>query len=279
MATDLKEVGNLDHPVVYKVVVSQDGKYVISAGGSVIKIWDSTNNFQQVGDELNHEGVDKIVASPDGNYVISAGGDVIKIWDINNNFKQVDGDLNHQGVYDIIVSPDNTYLISVSEDKVMVWDMKTNFKEIAHLDHKLVFDVMVSKDGKYLISVSFGNGIIKVWDIVNNFQQVGDNLGHKDISYISLSADGKYLISSSSRGNALYLWDFNLIVSIVSISDLNIDQIELFLRVASARRNSEPLMLSPDDAAVFNNLSDDLKAYLRTLQPNIDNVVSACMAE
>jgi WD40 repeat protein len=139
-----------------------------------------------------------------------------------------------------------------------------------------MYKVMVSQDGKYLISVSFRPGVIKIWDIVNNFQQVGDNLEHQNIMYILMSADGKYLISVSSGGDSLSIWNFNLIVS---ISDLNIDQIELFLRVASARRNSEPLMLSPDDAAVFNNLSDDLKAYLRTLQPNIDNVVSACMAE
>ena len=118
-------------------------------------------------------------------------------------------------------------LVSCSVDKkIKIYKISETgyynfYKEILH--YCAVNSVCFSECGKYLASGS-ADTVIKIWDILNNFQEIISLTTHGDIvSSVCFSKNGLILISGS-WDRTIKIWDIVTYQEIITISD-NFDSI------------------------------------------------------
>ncbi|KAI9342651.1 WD40-repeat-containing domain protein [Obelidium mucronatum] len=164
--------------VVCAMALSRPFKYLFTACGGTIKIWDISTSLPeapQVGTiELNYNHnessyIRTIKISSDGKTLVAGGeGQDVSICNINTTQPHVTAKLptNGHDTYSITLSHDGqTCLVGGSDNKIHLWDMDS-------LTHKLTFSghtgavtcTSLSRDGKKLYSGSC-DGSVRLWDV------------------------------------------------------------------------------------------------------------------
>jgi WD40 repeat protein len=193
-----------------RALVSKVSSKLIYSGGSDGKIirWTETDNHW-IGETLVPERSDYQIysmdLSPDGNLLVAAGlypldrnNNFVEVYDLrkigppkkilgyNADIENVTFALDGAGIY----TRDNRgYSIKFS-------DLATT-KEIIKCSSK-INGIALSPDGKKLAGAG-ENGILYVWDILNNFSASEIKLGDH-ITAVSFSPDGKRIITGDNKG-------------------------------------------------------------------------------
>ena len=132
-ATTGEYAGRLDAIGCGRPVFSADGKLLVAAGDSEVRIWKWPSREEVAPNDAVHRGNVSRLAAAAGNHIVSASDDQsIRVWDVVTQ-KQLWKFEHSYWVRDIAVSPDGAKLVSSSlDDTVRLWDLATG-REIYRL--------------------------------------------------------------------------------------------------------------------------------------------------
>jgi WD40 repeat protein len=114
-----KEVQTLPIPSAI-VAFTGDGKWLASASGSSVAIWDLTAG-REVETLAGQLAAQDLVFSPDGKLLIT-GGEALGVWDVASGklIRTVEG-----GAQSLMISPDGRWLAANPKGSLEIWDTKT----------------------------------------------------------------------------------------------------------------------------------------------------------
>jgi hypothetical protein len=202
-------------PVVFKVDISPDGRYVLSGSRDSFILWDigqgkKIQTFTH--EDWMGQGI-AVAFSPDGKH-FSSGGKGAKLWDMAT--RQEIMKIDNNSAFSIAFSPDGKHFLCggygsslfIPKPTMKIFDVATggeiiDFKIQPSYDHR-IHAVAYSPDGKYALSGSVG-GIIDLWDISSG-RSIRTVKVNGVIRAVSFSPDGKYALSGGSD-NIVRLWN------------------------------------------------------------------------
>jgi WD40 repeat protein len=112
-------------PGVTCAMCSPGGKYIASASGTSVKVWEITQKAQKTVMSSYSEHTSPVLAlawSADGNYIASASGRTVHIWNAFTGERIISHRLHTEKVNALAWSYDSQYLVSAGDDgKVIIW--------------------------------------------------------------------------------------------------------------------------------------------------------------
>jgi WD40 repeat protein len=208
-------------PVVSRVDISPDGRYVLSGGFDFFILWDLLQGKKI--QTLVHQGsIDPIAVafSPDGKYFTS-GGKGTKLWDLAT--RQEIMTFDDSIAVSIAFSPDGKYFLCGAPRPILslaprpkgsmkLFDVATGRKirdfELPPFED--LSSVAYSPDGKHVLSGGgHTEGVMILWN--TSFEKpIKTVVGSEGFSYpsvrtVSFSSDGEYVLSGGSD-NSVILW-------------------------------------------------------------------------
>jgi WD40 repeat protein len=220
---------------------SPDSKWLATANGSEILLWDTTEGHEAMVLKGHTQPVGSMAFSPDGRRLASAAADrrgprELKLWNVTSGQTLFSRTGEPEGlagpVACLAFSSDSKWLVtgSVSDQielperlqrsddlTVVVWDASTGQTSLTlkgRLGH-VIYDVAFSPDGKWLATAGSAK-TVRVWDAATG-QELLDLKGHTDgVRTVLFSPDGIRLASSclcrdvplmESSDRTVRLWD------------------------------------------------------------------------
>jgi WD40 repeat protein len=201
-------------PVVFKVDISPDGRYVLSGSRDSFILWDLLQGKKI--QTFTHEdwmgqGI-AVAFSPDGKYFAS-GGKGTKLWDlatrrevrIFDDSTALSIAFSSDGKHFLCGGPGSS--VFIPKPTLKIFDVATggeiiDFKIQSSVDYRIQ-SVAYSPDGKYVLSGSM-NGIIDLRDVSSgrSIKTVKADVGRA----VSFSSDGEYALSGG-HDNIVRLWN------------------------------------------------------------------------
>ena len=211
-------------PIVRKVDISPDGRYVLSGSMDSFILWDILQGKKiQTFHHEDYMGVGIAVAfSPDGKHFAS-GGKGTKLWDLAT--RQEIMSFDNSPAFSIAFSPDGKHflyggpgpfsLFNPKLPNMKIFDVATggevtNFEIKKHFNEAaFIWSVAYSPDGKYVLSGGDGRKMF-LWDISLG-KHIKSMVGSKgfsnpSVSAVAFSSDGEYVLSGG-RDDGLILWN------------------------------------------------------------------------
>jgi WD40 repeat protein len=207
-----------DAPLVAKVDISPDGRYVLSGSLDSFILWDILQGKKIQTFDHPRAWVNDTTAvafSPDGKYFAS-GSKGIKLWDLSTKQQKFTLDDNIRTT-SVAFSPDGKNLLSGGPSagsrvpsNMQIYDVATG-KEVRDFDPAgVLWSVAYSPDGKYALSGGsyIYGGRIDLWDasrgrLIRTEEEI---ISDAMVLAVSFSADGRYALSGGVK-NELILWD------------------------------------------------------------------------
>jgi WD40 repeat protein len=152
-----------------KVLFNHDGRFLVSGGGNLLKVWDTTTWEEQ---PVPSPGGAPFAYCPDGKYLATCKqfpGFVTEIRDTATGQPVCPPLRAHDwAIWDMAFSPDSDHprLASASQEgTVRIWDVKTGAQIVnPPLHHAGALRcVAFSRDGRFLASGGYDH-VLKVWD-------------------------------------------------------------------------------------------------------------------
>ena len=193
-------------PVKY-LTFSGDGRYLLGAGGTEIRIWDLRDGSSKIYKKhVTH--VYNLDFNRDASQFLSTSlKNSFYLWDREEGRVIFTFEAHSKTVLAAAFSPDNRWIASGSLDRdVIIWDAGQRqpvFTMSAHGGN--IFSLDFSPDSKLLASCSMDENI-KIWDVSSG--RIRKLLtGHSyAVVTVRFSPDGRYLVSASYDGSAR-LWE------------------------------------------------------------------------
>ena len=193
--------------------LSFDGKVLISADFSTIRVWDISTG-QQKHEFHFREGVDCLALSREGAKLASWSYDnSLRIWDLRaGKLEHEIMDVGHF-VHTLEFSPNGRFLVAgpsrrqVTNGYIRVWNVATGEIERYLKGHSdIVLSLAFSPDGRKMASGSMDH-TVRLWDTTT--WQTERILKHHESggSPMILSFDGETLLSSPFGGTQILVWD------------------------------------------------------------------------
>ena len=251
-------------PIVGRVDMSPDGRYVLSGSHNSFILWDVRQGKKiQTFTHQDLQGNPIAVAfSPDGKYFAS-GGKGTKLWDLAS--RQEIRTFDDSPALSISFSPDGKYFLcggpmppfSSKHPALKIFDTATGNEVKSFKVQRDVWSVAYSPDGNYVLSGT-GGGIIDLWNtsseksVKTGIGAKGSLLYYPTVWSVAFSLDGKYVLSGGSD-NTVILWDAK-----------NLDQIKKFAG-HTGLNGIMSVSFSPDGKYALSAGYSDNKVILRDL--------------
>ena len=211
---------------VRAVVVSPDGRFVISGSGTdisdsrrqpdqTIRVWNVENGQLERVLEGHSGNINALAVTPDGTLLISASSDdTLGVWDLASGLRQrviyVDGG----GVLDVAVTPNGGGLVSAAKNgRITLWSLRSGSEvHTKQGHHSSAQAIAVTPDGKLVVSGS-ADKTVRVWSLVTG-RLVRTLHGHSETVWsVAVSPDGRQVASGSGfiygekKDTTVRLWD------------------------------------------------------------------------
>ena len=197
-------------PLLFKVDISPDGRYVLSSSIDSLILWDIRQGKKI--QTFTHQGfltgaVFGLAFSPDGKYFVS-GGKGTKLWDLATRQEVMTLDDNIARA--MAFSPDGKYLLCGGRGTMKIFDVATGEEIRDFKSQNNVDSVAYSPDGKYVLS---GRGReMTLWNasVGKSIKTVvgseGSFLNNPNVFAVAFSSDGQYALSGGGD-NSVRLWN------------------------------------------------------------------------
>jgi WD40 repeat protein len=206
---------------VCSVALSQDGKYLVSAGGSEfkparngnmtsaeIKVWDLMTNMERGRLEGHTNKVFSAAFSSDNMTLATGSADqTVRLWDIETMTERAVLKGHTDAVSCVAFSDDGQTLASASWDRtIRIWDVSSGAELGTLLGHdEEVLAVSISPD-RETIATGSADWTVRLWNLATKQQTVVLN-GHRGAVYcVKFSTDGKTLFTGSGD-QTIKLWN------------------------------------------------------------------------
>ncbi len=202
----LKTYKGYHNPVKY-LEFSSDGRYLLSAAATRIRIWDLTNDtWRDYPGNVTH--VWNVTFNRDASRFLSTSLSAgFNLWDREEAEVLHTFEGHARSTLAVAWSPDNKWIASGSGDRtIRIWDASTQetvHTISAHGDN--IYSLDFSPDNKLLASASMDKNI-KIWYVETGriFKLLA---GHEyAVVYVRFSPDGNYLVSAS-YDRTVKLWE------------------------------------------------------------------------
>lgn len=187
---------------------SDDGSRILSASGSVgrVFLWEAETGTALL--EYETGGYEVFALSPDGSMIASGGDDcVVQLWKVNcgGNKLALEG---HEGdIRACVFSSDGSRLMSASSDHtVRVWDCSSGAELLVLEGHQgAVNDCCFSLDGRTIVSVG-NDGTLRFWS-ADTGREVGPRAyAFKDSEFAVISEDSAAILWSTLGAWRWLVW-------------------------------------------------------------------------
>jgi WD40 repeat protein len=195
------------------IALSPDGRYLASAEGTVIRLWDPAGGAAQarlIRTFSKHDGpVRAVVIRPDGRLLVSGGEDRrIKTWEVESGERGNTLLVSHP-VLSAAFSPDGKRVVASDEGgNWTVFDASQGFQELSKFSaHRgRVSSVAFDPNGGRFASAGV-DGVIGLWDAddFKELRRLKFDGGQSNVA-ITFWPDGKFLVSADEKGKVLW-WD------------------------------------------------------------------------
>jgi WD40 repeat protein len=193
------------------VVFSPDGKHVLRATETAVRVYDTTKN-EPVGGTLPHPNkVSTAAFSSDGKRVLTVShqrnGDELeghfRVWETATG-QLLGQPMEHpRSVLEASFSRDGRQVLTACQDgRARLWDVDKNALVGEPMEHKEdLRRALFAPDGKRLLTLDAEGGL-RLWD-ADTAEAVGPTWGHrKPIHHLVFSPDGQHLATACEDGTA-----------------------------------------------------------------------------
>ncbi len=204
-----KIIANVGHQSEVRCAeFSPDNKYILSAGGKDILLWNTANGRLLRIFKGHNSNVSNLVFIPNKDAFISCSGDrTLKLWNLKTG-KLIRTFKGHtRQVTSLDLSKDGKFIVSASMDKSLkLWDIETGKVVQEYNGHEsFVRWVAYSPDGKTIVSTG-SDKTIKLWNaesgkMIKSFDGQG-----KYIFCAAYSPDGENIVSCAADEN-IKIWN------------------------------------------------------------------------
>jgi WD40 repeat protein len=189
------------------VDITENQKYLISASGSKINVWDvnSTLLFKQID---IHKDIRDLALVDDGKSVLTLSSKEIKIWDLERGVvKKVlyKGDAH---IWRMSLSVNRKWLAFFDENHmVRIYNLERGVKTQSfkvNTEGSLIFTI--DNDAKYLAWGTYFSSDITLWEIHISRKVATFEGNFSDLSALHFAPNNNYLVSADSDGY-INIWD------------------------------------------------------------------------
>jgi WD40 repeat protein len=244
---------------IREILVSPDGKFIISAGGDYAIIWDFVKN-KEISLLENGSSIYDMDYSPDGKFLATASIEdcTMCIWDFPAG-KEIARKKYNYGVSSVSFSPNGKYLLAACRSDTIVYIYEQpEFNEARKITIKKgagdvhIRGVSISPDSRYLAIISgteshyiSDNNFVRMWDIETG-EQVQTFIHEK-----KKQNDNRPIYSTTFSHNSQYLAT-GCIDGTNRIWDLTTGEEKYRLRSSCGRE----LCFTPDDKKLISTCGD-----------------------
>ncbi|WP_373479871.1 WD40 repeat domain-containing protein [Geminocystis sp.] len=203
------------------IVVTPDGKTLISVGDDIIRLWDINEGKLIHGLKGHLKGVTSICLSKDGKILASGSRDkTISIWRLPDGNLISNLSANVASVWSLAMTGDGKMIASGSYQEVRLWQYPPGklYKNLRGHQRE-VEKVIISDDDTLLISAGGKkDNSIRVYSL-----PIGDHkytlTGHDDgIWDLAISPDNQ-ILASASQDHTIKLWSLSKVTEIATLKD------------------------------------------------------------
>jgi len=194
------------HNEIETLDYSRNGKMIISAGGTSLRLWDTSTGrgirtFIDVKDAIY-----SVAFSPDDKFVITGcANHKAVLWDVETGkaIKTFTGQTKDDLIESAAFSPDGRSVLTCGSDKIIrLWDIASGQETLKFIGHTAwVNSVRFSPDGNYVVSGSW-DGKIKLWD-ASTATEVGPFKENKPAAEYKATVENARFAARRGRGDAV----------------------------------------------------------------------------
>jgi WD40 repeat protein len=236
-------------------VFSPDGRYLLTADGSVAQRWDLSTG-SKVQDFTGHtDGISALSYSNDGRYVLTGSFDkTARLWDAETGKSLMEFIGHTNELSSVSLSPDGRYVLTsasvgmgTTDNTARIWDATTGAELREFPNAKPIFAAAFSPDGQYVATAGW-DASVRLWNAETG-EEIRRFSSHLPwASGAVFSPDGLYLLSGGAD-NRLLLSD---VATGEDVREFKSDSERIFATVAYSR----------DGRSVLGGARDALLALL-----------------
>lgn len=284
----LLPIGHTD--MITSIAISSNNRYVLSAGGETIKVWDMASGKEMLSTIAHRELVSSVGFLPDNSHLITTGVDsLIKIWNLHTGLMEKKMICKGGSILCAALSKDGKMVVAAANKKVYIIDYTNDSQKELPSGHKQdIGDIAISDDGEEILTAAYDDPII--WMNLNSGKILRKLSTARDPKYGTVITrvsfvPGQKKVLVGDRDADASLWDLNTgkqIISYASVYNLpssyaSIASVLTGITAATTIPNSNEIWLAREKTIARYDLKTGL--LKKSIIAHDGDVQTACISQ
>ena len=200
-----KEVLAVTSRGILSMVVTIDGRNIVTCSRDVLCVWDLVTGKQERQWPCCVSYPHQLAVTPDGCHVVTCYEKDAHLWNLSTEAEVMV--FHADWLYSVAVTPDGCHVVAGSSGTVHVWSISTG-KEVMTLQGHTgpVWAVAVTPDGCHVVSCSdnFDDRTVRVWNLTTGKETSGFEAHRSSVTSVAMTPDGSIISCSEKR---IHMWN------------------------------------------------------------------------